>query len=287
VTSGLVDIILPTQQRPHTLGYAIQAVIAQTYRCWRLHVVCDGCDKRTEAVVRSFGDDRIAFYRFPKAPGYGYAHRNTVLRQTDGEFVAYATDDDLWLSDHLATGIEALRSRELALVAFRSALVAVPDRLDPHFFAYDWRTTAGTYWLLRWFVGAVECVHRRSVFDAVGYWNDQLFRFGDREFHNRVRGSGVLTEYRDHITVLRFYAAHWDRHYAALDKPPQSDYVVRVTESAWRDEVRKAAQPGRRSVRTRLNQFRDFMQFGVRSGPKFARFWFQKWRYGNLSRSGE
>ena len=157
MTSGLVDIILPTQHRPHTLGYAIQAVIAQTYRCWRLHVVCDGCDERTEAVVRSFDDERIAFYRFPKAPGYGYAHRNTVLRRTDGEFVAYATDDDLWLSDHLATGIESLRSRELDLVAFRSALVAVPDRLDPHFFAYDWRTTPGTYWLLRWFVGAVEC----------------------------------------------------------------------------------------------------------------------------------
>jgi glycosyltransferase involved in cell wall biosynthesis len=155
VTSGLVDIILPTQHRPHTVGYAIQAVIAQTYRCWRLHVVCDGCDERTEAVVRSFGDDRIAFYRFPKAPGFGYAHRNTVLRQTDGEFVAYATDDDLWLSDHLATGIEALRSRELALVAFRSALVAVPDRLDPHFFAYDWRTTAGC--LTRSDIGTISC----------------------------------------------------------------------------------------------------------------------------------
>lgn len=275
--SGIVDIILPTYRRPHTIGYAIRAVVQQSYRAWRLHVIGDGCDETTESVVRAFADPRIAFYRFPKAVGFGYVHRNTVLRQTDGEFIAYATDDDLWFPDHLEKGLAALE-QGLALAAFRSAHVRFPDTLDPFFFAYDWRGGPAAQWLMRWFVGSVECVHRRTVFEEVGYWNDALFRFGDREFHNRVRRSALLTRYFDEITVLRFYAMHWDEHYSKLEAPPQAAYVERLRAAGWTEQLRHEAQPRRRSLAVRRRQWQDFMNFGIRSGPKFARFWLQKWR---------
>jgi glycosyltransferase involved in cell wall biosynthesis len=273
---GQVDIILPTYRRPHTIGYAIEAVRRQTYASWQLHVIGDGSNEATTNVVRAFTDSRIHFHWFPKAHGFGYAHRNTVLRQTNGEFVAYATDDDLWFPEHLAMGIEALGSG-LDLAAFRSAHVAFPDHLNPYFFAYDWRSPS-VEWLLRWFVGAVECVHRRSVFDTVGYWNDELFRFGDREFHNRVRRSGLPTRYFDMVTVLRFYAMHWDAHYAEGEAPPQEAYLDRIGDTDWTGRLRESARPGRRSPRVRRDQIADFMRFGMKSGPKFARFWWQKWR---------
>jgi glycosyltransferase involved in cell wall biosynthesis len=278
MTSGLVDIILPTSRRPHTIGFAIQAVLQQRHHAWQLHVVGDGCDELTESVVKSFADPRITFYRFPKARGFGYVHRNTVLRQTTGEFVAYATDDDLWFPDHLSNGLAALAAGPLDLVAFRSAHIRFPDTIDPFFFAYDWRSVAAARWLLRWFVGSVECVHRRSVFAAVGYWNDDLFRFGDREFHNRVRSSGLSTRYFDDITVLRFYAMHWDARYASLAEAPQAAYVPRLLDDEWVGNLRRRIRPGPRGFAVRRDQWRDFMQFGIRSGPKFARFWLQNRR---------
>ena len=69
-----VDVILPTHARPHTIRYAIAAVLQQTYPHLVLHVVGDGCDDATAALVEGIRDPRVRFHRFPKAFGYGYAN---------------------------------------------------------------------------------------------------------------------------------------------------------------------------------------------------------------------
>ncbi len=280
-SSAAVDIILATYRRPHTIAYSIQSALAQTHPHFTLHVVGDGCDSATEDVVRSFNDPRIRFYRFPKAMGFGYVHRNTVLASASAPYVAYLTDDDLWFPDHLAKGLEHLSEKTLDLVAFRSIHVQFPDTLDPHFFAYDWRLGALSSWVRNWFMGAVGCIHRRSVFDIVGYWNDHLFRFGDREFYNRVRLSQARSAYVDRVTLLRFYAQHWDRRYADLSEPPQSRYLPRVQDPDWRNAIRRSIEGADRPFEVRRRQVSDFIEFAVRSGPKFARFWYQKFTTPN------
>jgi glycosyltransferase involved in cell wall biosynthesis len=272
-----VDIVLPTFRRPHTIGFAIRSVLGQTHRHFTLHVVGDGCSAETEEVVRSFDDPRLRFRRFPKATGFGYVHRNVVLRESAAPYVAYMTDDDLWFPDHLERGLQTLGRGEAGLVAFRSVQVRHPDLLDPYFFAFDWRLGPPSCWLRNWFMGSVNCVHRRDVFAQVGYWNDRLFRFGDREFYNRVRTSSVVTRYLDRVTVLRFYAQHWDGRYDGLPAPPQGPYLERIQDPAWRESVHQALA-GSRGFAVRRRQAADFFAFAVRSGPKFARFWYQKLR---------
>jgi glycosyltransferase involved in cell wall biosynthesis len=273
---GTVDVVLPTCRRPHTIGFAIRSVLLQTHRDFRLHVVGDGCDAATESVVAGFDDPRVRFERFPKGMGFGYAHRNDVLRRSDAPFIAYMTDDDLWFPDHLERGVTALREDSLGLVAFRSIQVRYPNTLDPYFFAFDWSAGAASRWLRNWFMGSVGCVHRRSVFDDVGYWNDRLFRFGDREFYNRVRTSTVSSRYVDHVTVLRFYAQHWDGLYGRVSEPPQKEYLAHLQDAGWREGVRRSLASSR-SWEVRRRQAADFFRFGLRSGPKFARFWYQMW----------
>ncbi|HET6900445.1 MAG TPA: glycosyltransferase family A protein [Vicinamibacteria bacterium] len=274
---GAVDVILPTYRRPHTIGYAIRSVLAQTHRDFTLHVVGDGCSAETEKVVKAFDDPRVRFRRFPKAQGFGYVHRNVVLRESGAPYVAYMTDDDLWFPDHLQRGLETLRDASLGLVAFRSIQVRHPDVLDPYFFAFDWRLGPPSLWLRNWFMGSVNCVHRREVFARVGYWNDRLFRFGDREFYNRVRASSVPSLYVDRVTVLRFYAQHWDERYDLRAAAPQSRYLPMVQDPDWCRRVQDALG-GRRDWLVRRRQAADFFAFAIRSGPKFARFWYQKLR---------
>jgi glycosyltransferase involved in cell wall biosynthesis len=274
-----VDVILPTYRRPHTVAYAVAAVLRQSHPRLTLHVVGDGCDDATERAVRAADDPRLRFHRFAKARGFGYANRNHVLRESTAPFVAYANDDDLWFPDHLERGLAALQHDGLGLVAFRSIHVQVPDRVDPNFFAFDWRRGRRGAFLRNWFMGAGTLVHRRDLFDRVGYWNDALVRFGDREFFNRVRVSGVAHAYVDCATVLRFYAQHWDAHYARLAEVPQRRYLERLADPRWREQVRRGAAPGRRGAAVRWRQWTDFATFGVRSGPKFARFWYERARY--------
>jgi glycosyltransferase involved in cell wall biosynthesis len=270
-----VDIILPTHRRPHTISYAIDAVLAQTHRDLTLHVVGDGCDDATAALVRAVDDPRVRFYPFAKARGYGYANRNAVLRATAAPIIAYATDDDLWFPDHLERGLTELERRGLDFVAFRSAHVQVPDTVDPHFFAFDWHAAPFGTFLRRWFLGALTAIHRRSVFARAGYWNDELFRFGDREFLNRA-SAAVPSAFIDYITVVRFYALHWDARYGALPAPPQQRYLAKVANPAWREALRAAAAPGARTLAVRRRQWADFFRFALRSGPKFLRFWYER-----------
>jgi glycosyltransferase involved in cell wall biosynthesis len=273
-----VDVILPTHARPGTIEYAMRAVLQQTYPHLELHVVGDGCDDATEAVVRSIDDPRVRFYRLPKGMGLGYANRNSVLRRTSGTHVAYAADDDLWFPDHLERALATLRRDDLAFVAFRECPVRYPDTLDPYFLAWDWHAGPLSTLLRNWFTGAGTFVHRRTSFDRVGYWNERLSRFGDRELYRRVRTSGLRWAYEDDVHLLRFYAQHWDRHYPTLAEPPQRRYLPKTRDPEWVAFVRKQAARGWRPIAVRKRQWADFLRFGGRSGPKLVRLWYQQWR---------
>jgi glycosyltransferase involved in cell wall biosynthesis len=253
-------------------------VLAQTHRALLLHVVGDGCTPATAAAVRAVGDPRVRFTDFPKGRGYGYAHRNVVLRQASAPYIAYATDDDLWFPDHLERALAELRRREVGLVAFRSCPVEYPGVANPYFFSFDWGRDGRAHVLRDWFMGSVECVHRRSVFQAVGYWDERLARFGDREFYNRVRRSSAGSAYVDTVTALRFYADQWDRHYAALSEPPQKRYLALLGDPGWRDALREAAARPDRPVGIRVRQWQEFLSVGARYAPRFLRFWSERIR---------
>ena len=62
-----VDVVLPTHERPETVPCAIRAVLGQSFGDFRLHVVGDGCDDRTEEAVRGIRDARVSFRRLSKA----------------------------------------------------------------------------------------------------------------------------------------------------------------------------------------------------------------------------
>jgi glycosyltransferase involved in cell wall biosynthesis len=275
-TEPLVDVLLPTHDRPRTVACAMRSVLGQSHRRLRLHVVGDGCSPATEQAVRSVEDPRVHFHPLPKARGYGYANRNAVLRATDAPFVAYVSDDDLWFPDHLARALAALEADggRLALVAARPCAVRPPDLVDPWFFAFDWGGAGSA--LRHWFVGQASLVHRRSVLEAAGYWNEGLVRFGDREFYQRVRASALPTRFLEHTTVARFYALHWDRLYSRLEEPPQVRYAERLADPSWRARLDPAGR--RPGLRVRARQCGDFLRFGFRSGPRFLRFAWERLR---------
>ena len=276
-----VDILLPTHARPHTIGYAIESILQQTYPRFALHGVGDGCDDATAAAVSGCRDPRVHFHRFPKARGYGYANRNRVLAALHAPVVAYATDDDLWFPDHLERALAGLEGEALELVALRPIHVDFPDVLDAHFFAFDWRRLGAASDLLRkWVVGGPVIAHRRRVFERLGYWDERLARFGDREFFNRVRRS-LPSAYIDVPTVVRFYAQHWDHRYAALAEAPQRRYFAHMRDPRWCERVRAASAPGPRGLAVRGRQWRDFARFALRSGPKLLRFWYEAYLGGS------
>lgn len=94
-------VLMPTHYRPDSIGFAIEAVLNQTEPSFELLVVGDGAAPETAAVVARYDDPRIRWFELPKAAGFGYANRNIAMAESRGELVAFASDDDLMLPDHL------------------------------------------------------------------------------------------------------------------------------------------------------------------------------------------
>ncbi|PWV99200.1 glycosyl transferase family 2 [Hoeflea marina] len=127
----LFSVLMPTHSRVDVIGHSIASVLAQDEADFELLVVGDGAAAGTAELVAGFGDPRIRYLGLPKAPDFGYANRNAMLRQSRGRFIAFAADDDLWLPDHLAILAAALEGG--AALAHTQALWVSTDGIAAPF----------------------------------------------------------------------------------------------------------------------------------------------------------
>jgi len=95
-----VSVIIPTHNRAHLIGRAIQSVLDQTYQDFELIVVDDGSTDNTEKVVNSYDDRRIRYIKHDENEG-GAAARNTGIKAARGEYIAFQDSDDEWLPEKL------------------------------------------------------------------------------------------------------------------------------------------------------------------------------------------
>jgi glycosyltransferase involved in cell wall biosynthesis len=102
-----VSVVLTTYKRQAVLGRAIESVLAQTVPNWELLVVDDEPSDETDRIVGSFGDSRVYYLAHDKNRGL-CAARNTGIRASRGEYVAFLDDDDVFLPRKLELQAAAL-----------------------------------------------------------------------------------------------------------------------------------------------------------------------------------
>ncbi|MGQ0673576.1 MAG: glycosyltransferase family 2 protein, partial [Hyphomicrobium sp.] len=180
------SILLPTHNRPDSLGVSIKSVLAQTVGDFELLVVGDGVSEETRRVVAGFDDVRIRFFDLPKAPHFGYANRNVALREARGDLIAFAADDDLWLPDHLAVMVPLFEDRRVDWAHSRPVWVS-PDGLALPFFAdLSDPIEFDAFLTQRNILPAATVVHRRACYETVGFWPEDVAEAGDWELWKRI-----------------------------------------------------------------------------------------------------
>lgn len=92
---GLVSIIMPSYNCGRFVRETVESVLAQTYFNWELLFVDDCSTDDTEAVLRSFDDPRIHYYKNEQNSGAAIS-RNKALREAKGHWIAFLDSDDLW-----------------------------------------------------------------------------------------------------------------------------------------------------------------------------------------------
>ncbi|HEY1663736.1 MAG TPA: glycosyltransferase [Verrucomicrobiae bacterium] len=89
----LVSVVIPTFNRAHCVGNAIDSVLAQTFKDLEIIVVDDGSTDGTMEVLEKFGDKICVLRQENRGVA---AARNTGVRAAHGKWIAFLDSDDRW-----------------------------------------------------------------------------------------------------------------------------------------------------------------------------------------------
>jgi glycosyltransferase involved in cell wall biosynthesis len=106
-THPLVSVVIPTFNRAHILGEAIDSVIAQEYPHWELHVVDDGSSDGTRELVERYRQDGRIHYHRQENAGQATA-RNNGVNHSRGDYIAFLDSDDRWLPHKLRVQVQCV-----------------------------------------------------------------------------------------------------------------------------------------------------------------------------------
>jgi len=131
VRNGRVTIVIPSFNRAALLRRAIDSVLNQTVAdLCDMVVVDDGSTDDTREVVAGYSS-LIDYVRQPNSGAA--AARNTAIRASYNEFVAFLDTDDEWLPDKTERQLDALRRwPDVVLVAGRGIERYGDGRTVPH-----------------------------------------------------------------------------------------------------------------------------------------------------------
>lgn len=104
----MISVILPYYNRSDSLGEAMDSVLAQTFRDFRLILIDDGSTDESRRIATSYDDHRIVHVLRDSNEGVCVARNLGLDVASDTPFIAYMDSDDFWLPQKLAVQLDSL-----------------------------------------------------------------------------------------------------------------------------------------------------------------------------------
>lgn len=196
----LISIITPCYNAAPFLKEAIDSVLAQTYLYFEWILVNDGSTDETEAIIQSFSDSRIRYY---KQENKGQcAASNFGLSMATGELIKFFDADDVMSEMHLEAQVKALDGRTDVLASCAWGRFYDDNPFSATFIPESvWEDMSSLEWIKASLqqqydmMGAWLWMIPRSVIEETGGWDERLSLNNDFEFSMRL-----LT----HVKEVRF-----------------------------------------------------------------------------------
>ena len=185
-----VSVIIPTYNRAHLVGRAIQSVLNQTYQDFEIIVVDDGSTDNTEEVVKSFYDKRIRYIRHKENKGGGAA-RNTGIKAAHGEYIAFQDSDDEWFPEKIEKQAKIFENTPPEAGVVYSDMWRITENKKEYFHSPKIMSEnrikykqALDYGVMN--IGIGTALIKKECFDKVGMFDEKLPRFIDLELFIRL-----------------------------------------------------------------------------------------------------
>lgn len=171
-----VSVIIPTYNYAQFVEQAILSVLAQTYKNFEIIVVDDGSTDTTAQRLQPYTDQGEITYLYQPNKGLPGA-RNTGIRHSQGEFIAFLDADDIWTPDKLQLQVELFdRQPELGFIFgnSRKFLGSLASRRTSFEDISPSHGDVTAELLQRSFLPMPTVIVRRSALEAVGLFDETL-----------------------------------------------------------------------------------------------------------------
>lgn len=184
-----VSVVIPTHDRPELLKKAVQSVLSQTYQDFEIIVIDDGIKNRAEDVIKNFNESRIKYIQHDSEKG-GSVSRNTGIKASSGQYIAFLDDDDQWVPNKLEKQMEVFEktgpdvgfcfSAVTNIYTDHQEISRVPEGIADYF-----QVTLANF---KGFL-TVTLIVKKEVFDRVGYFDESLPSHQDIDLAIRIAKS--------------------------------------------------------------------------------------------------
>lgn len=210
----LVSIIMPTYNRAHMVGEAIDSVLAQTYQNWELILVNDGSKDGTREVLDSYvAKERRIRAIHKENEGIPFTV-NRGFAETKGEYVTWGCDDNNFHPQAIEKMAEYLTAHSDVGLVYSDVNDVDADG------KFLRRVDTGEPEAMKTYCGIRCCLMlRRNVWAEAGAWEKRWVRCHDYDFYLKVMKKYPITHLKE---VLLDYRCH--------DASMSGDHVKHVHE---------------------------------------------------------
>lgn len=185
-----VDVIIPTYKRPTFLARAVNSVLSQTYKEINVVVVDDNTEgdefrKETEKLMARFsGNDKVIYLKHEKNKN-GAAARNTGIKYSTAEFIAFLDDDDFFLPNKIKNQLKILDNTNSSWGGV--CCNHVRRYKNYAYSAFEVKPNSSGNYCYEFLSGVTSLpsstlVIKKGVFQEIGYFDESFQRHQDLEF---------------------------------------------------------------------------------------------------------
>jgi glycosyltransferase involved in cell wall biosynthesis len=192
-----VSVIIPAYNTAQFVSACLDSVFAQTFGDFEVLVVNDGSPDtpQLEFALQPYREKIIYIVQENKRAA---GARNTAIRRSRGEFLAFLDSDDSWLPGHLASQMELFQNDPELGMVYSNAVALRDEKRGKTFMEGCPSEGPATFEALvveRCQIPISTVVARKSALLKAGLFDETLLRCDDYDMWLRIAFSGVKIGY--------------------------------------------------------------------------------------------
>lgn len=201
-----ISVVIPTHNRAHLIGQAIDSVLAQTYKDYEIIVVDDGSTDNTRELLSEYWDSISYIYQENQGAS---AARNTGIKVAKGNYISFLDSDDWYLPNRIEKHVEILEQfNDISIVYSNFSQADANGNILKREAVAQSQLRSGYIFeevLLRkaMFGNVQTWTVNRKCFEEIGYFNTELKMSEDRELSLRLAKKYKIYAIKEPLVVIR------------------------------------------------------------------------------------